>query len=110
MPTTPCPVWCDGVQCQEPLAADRYHQTGWIVPVILREYNRTADGALQSAAVSGDLNIAVFTSATDPSDEVWISFDEGHRHSSITVSLESAQRLHRALGGLLGQVEEIRAC
>jgi len=97
-PTSPCPPWCDQVQCQETNPADRCHQRMAVVPAVFRESDGTA----------AELVVATFTSAT-VGDEVWVGLDLGEGLSNITISVESAGRFAReltaTLAGALGIVQ-----
>ena len=93
-PTSPCPPWCDQVQCQETNLADRCHQRMAVVPVVFRD----SDGV---AAVT-ELVVVTFTSA-NVRDDVWVGLDLGEGLANITISLESAERLIRQL---LSQLHE----
>lgn len=92
LPTTPCPPWCEYLQCREDNPADRYHQRFVVLPIVRRQ---RAD-----VAVADELAVVLFTSATT-SDDVWIGFDLGEGRASITLSIESAQRMHRQLAAAL---------
>lgn len=98
-PTTPCPPWCEQIQCREADPADRYHQRLVVLPVVYREVGGTMAAA--------ELALVVFTSAT-ANDDIWIGLDLGEDVASITVSAESATRLIRALGDALRVVTRVR--
>ncbi len=92
MRTTPCPPWCDQVQCQEPNPADRGHQRMAEVPVVFRK----SDG---TPAVT-ELVVVIFTSSS-VRDEVWVAFNLGEGSANLTFSIESAERLRRQLAQVL---------
>lgn len=82
--TTPCPPWCEQIQCQEANPADRFHQRIEVVPVVHREVG--------GMAAADELAVVIFTSAAK-ADEVWIGLDLGEGVASITVSVESSKRV-----------------
>lgn len=82
---------------------DRYHQAEESIPVITRR-RVGVNGKCQAVSVSDDLAVVLFTSATAP-DEIWVAMELSEMPWGFTMTLESAKRLHRALGELLGLVE-----
>ncbi|MFN3948468.1 DUF6907 domain-containing protein [Microbacterium sp.] len=93
---TPCPPWCEQVQCQEMEPADRCHQRMAVVPVVFRD----PDGM----AAATELVVVTFTSAT-ARDEVWVALNLGEGLSNITLSAESAVRHRRRLVQVLQAAE-----
>lgn len=85
---TPCPPWCEQIQCREDDPADRFHQRIEVVPVVHRQ--------ISGKTFADELAVVIFTSASGP-DETWIGLDLGEGVASITVSVESSWRLLRAL-------------
>ncbi|MEV8274798.1 hypothetical protein [Microbacterium sp. NPDC077184] len=98
MPDATCPSWCDQIQCQEPLEADRVHQHLELLPVIYR------DADMQP--IAGPLIILVVSTKLQVTDEVWVTLELGEDQpvASLTLSLESALRLQAHLTRLLGQL------
>lgn len=61
---------------------------------------RLAAEAARAVAEVATANVVLFTSAAQ-ADEVWCALDLGEDAIDITVTLESAERLHRMLGRLI---------
>ena len=95
---TPCPAWCDRTQCQEADPADCYHQRVTLLPVVLRHVEPLPSGNVTARPEAVEASVAVFTSALDETDEIWVAVEMGEYGRGITVTRESALRLHRALG------------
>lgn len=100
---SPCPPWCEQLQCQEPRPEDRLHQLARTVPVTLRR-RYSAGSGVNARPEPAELNVVVFTSATAP-DETWVSLDVGDWSSTIAVTLESMRRVHAVLGKVLSAAE-----
>jgi hypothetical protein len=100
---SPCPPWCERLQCQEPRPEDRFHQLARTVPVTLRRRHPTGSG-VDTRPEPAVLNVVVFTRATAP-DETWVSLDVGDWSSTIAVTLESMRRVHAVLGKVLSAAE-----
>lgn len=98
---TPCPPWCESIQCHETDSRDRFHQRLCLVPVIVRHL----DAAMATITLEPvEACVTIFKNAVHD-DELWVSIEVGDEGPGITVSRESAQRLHQVLGEVLALLE-----
>ncbi|RRJ85701.1 hypothetical protein EG850_12320 [Gulosibacter macacae] len=100
--TEPCPIWRDGRHDDQEMTEDRRHHSEYqVVPVIQRQvrWPRGTRGA--GDEVEGDeLNVLAFRDVG--ARETWIAIANDRQH--VEVTLESALRLHAALGDMLDQI------
>lgn len=100
--TEPCPAWCDGRHADQEMAEDRrHHSDSRVVPVIQRHvrWPRGTHGA--GDEVEGDeLNVLAFRDVG--ARETWVAIANDRQHVEVTV--ESAVRLHAAIGMLLDEL------
>lgn len=91
-----CPHWCSGDHEDQDHAQDRYHHTPQVlIPVVV---NAPGVGPVAEAT-----EFAVLASQpVDSAGEIWVAV-VGERQF-IEVTVESAARLHTALGALLDQL------
>uniref|UniRef100_UPI003D6D575E DUF6907 domain-containing protein n=1 Tax=Microbacterium proteolyticum TaxID=1572644 RepID=UPI003D6D575E len=97
-----CPAWCSGDHEGQDLPSDRYHQSvQTLVPVVIpvRLSNATRDGEQRHEAAEFSLQASQSVSGDRT---VWVAI-VGERQF-IDVTLESAARIHTALGALLDQL------
>ncbi len=92
------PAWCDGRQCKDDDPRDRQHQAERWVPAIW-----SGDGS--AGAVAMDIYMTVYKGIESNSD-TWIHFGSAENGQGITITLESAQRLHRELEILLRDIQQ----
>lgn len=95
-----CPVWCDDDHVGQEHPDDRMHLADFSpIPAVIRDPRDPNDGEHPALAV--DLALVTFQTFDDP--EIWVTLaSEQHHH--LTLSLESAARLHRRLTQLLATV------
>lgn len=100
--TEPCPAWCDGKHDDQEMVEDRRHHSEYhVVPVIqkLQRWPRATRGA--GDEVEGD-ELSVLAFRDVGARETWIAIANDRQHVEVTV--ESAVRLHTALGKLVKQL------
>lgn len=97
-----CPPWCvvrhDGQHALDDLVHEGAHRE--VAAVSLVRY-RGQDGTPRRRAVATELGVVRYRYDSD--DEEWIYVGDGR--SGLDLSPESAQRLARAITGLLGGVQ-----
>lgn len=102
--TEPCPSWCHVDHADQDHVDDRYHQSKQVlIPVVIPQ--RVADGDAGSRAVCAPAASEVAVLALQPvgdCSQTWVAV-VGERQF-IEVTLESATRLHTALGEVLSDV------
>lgn len=95
----PCPGWCSGDHRGQAFPADRRHESEHVlVPVIQRRTEWSTRDLHPTHVVEPDaLTLAVVREVEQA--ETWVAVASDHQCLEIT--LESARRLHGALGRLL---------
>lgn len=105
---TPCPPWCDGVQCRQAMPEDRRHQAAEEFGVV-REEVAYRDGQRAVYATGVDMHLVMFTNAVPKhdgasDDEIWFMLGAELFRDTFTLTVESAWRLWRVLGEMLKRV------
>ncbi len=104
-PTTglDCPRWCRAQHGGEIHPDDRRHESEIVVVPVVENARTSApagSGAAYRRADSAEVFLVVHQQLGEP--DVWVSLGLDGR--GMDLSLESAQRVHQALGDLLGEV------
>lgn len=97
--TKPCPTWCDGKHNDQEMVEDRRHHSEYqVVPVIQRQVRWPRGTRGPGDEVEGDeLNVLAFRDVG--ARETWVAI--ANDRQTLEVTLESAVRLHSALGKLI---------
>lgn len=95
----PCPAWCDGRHDDQNMVDDRRHcSTYEVVPIIQPSEGWPRGRHRPNDDVEADeLNVLAFRDVG--ARETWVALANDRQHLEVT--LESAVRLHAALGRLL---------
>lgn len=97
--TEDCPVWCDGDHGDQHLLEDRRHHSDYrIVPVIQHRADLSWGHPPSPDDVDAD-QLNALARRDVGAQETWVVIANDAQR--VEVTLESAARLHRALGGLL---------
>ncbi|MBF4561171.1 hypothetical protein ITJ43_03395 [Microbacterium sp. VKM Ac-2870] len=102
--TEPCPLWCQEDHADQDHPLDRYHQSRQIfVPVVAAPRRSQEVNALSGWADGESEEIAVLAlRPVGDATRMWVAI-VGERYF-IEVSVESAMRIHAALGEILNEV------
>ncbi|WP_396644567.1 hypothetical protein [Microbacterium sp.] len=96
---TGCPRWCNGEHEQSEPCDTSHRSDPWLVPAVERRAG--PDGRDFDRVASTDLTVGIESRWGDT--WVWITPEDSVRRS-IILSKESAQRLHRMLTTIFGDV------
>lgn len=102
-----CPVWCRGLMCgdTDEMGAhihpddQRHESQTFLVPALTRHVRRSSLGAPLEVRVTTE-EFSVLLHHRDDAPEVWVAI-AGDSSNVVEITLESATRLHAALGALL---------
>lgn len=94
-----CPPWCRESHNDEVHLDDLRHQTeDLLLPVITRRrFRPSQDAPVEVRAELDELGVVIFQAFGEA--ETWVAI--AGEFQSLEVSMESAERLHKALGGVL---------
>lgn len=97
--TRPCPLWCAGEHYETDQAAERSHQgSSHHVPVVLLGRYSGEAGRVIRDITAAEFDVLRYRYLDGQHDWLFIG-DSDHQ---LDLSLESAHRLHAALGAVLG--------
>lgn len=96
-PTTACPAWCIGHDADAPDKDDDHlHEaTPALMPCIALERSTDEVGTIQHYPAAVELSLVRYQYRTG--DDTWLYIGDGSRSHGLDITLESAQRLMRAL-------------
>lgn len=96
-PTTTCPAWCIGHDADAPgKDNDHLHEaTPALMPCIALERTTDDAGAIQHYPAAVELSLVRYQYPHDR--DTWLYIGDGSRSHCLDITLESAQRLMRAL-------------
>jgi len=99
--TEPCPDWCDGRHDGQEMVDDRRHCSDYEVVPIIQPSERWPRGRHRpnDDVEAEELNVLAFRDVS--ARETWVAI--ANDRQKVEVTLESAVRLHAALGVLLGR-------
>ncbi|MFC7925166.1 DUF6907 domain-containing protein [Microbacterium laevaniformans] len=100
----PCPPWCHEDHADQDHPVDRYHQSRQIlVPVVAPKRATVEDvSASSDRAVESDEMAVLALQPVGQTSHTWVAMVGEHRFLEVT--LESAVRLHAALGEILDEL------
>ncbi len=98
----PCPAWCGGDHSGQHCPVDRRHESEYVIVPVIQQTTRWRGDARDPlrTVTPTELNVVVFRDVGD--DETWVAVANDAQH--LEISVESARRLHRALGEALTHV------
>lgn len=103
----PCPTWCEGRHDDQNMVDDRRHCSTYEVVPIIQPSERWPRGRHRPTdeVEADELNVLAFRDVG--ARETWVAVANDRQHLEVT--LESAVRLHAALGILLSRAAGIVA-